>query len=223
MNSTASPISDLSGLRGRYEQPLLAYINERLSPVDWRRGPDIARMAWAESVGSLSLAPDVGMEDDLPAWLAAAARRAIRSYLSPTPQEDGIPKATSAVSAQDRQILHALTALSRTTPGRRRLVRDCAEQYLSQVDRQRLPVGYDQPISTDWANRADAHRMRHGDQFARMLGISCRPGDRHLPATARAVIAAVDAPVEQLVDIAQRTGDPAGVAVAHVVSRQPAA
>ncbi|MFE3770837.1 hypothetical protein [Streptomyces sp. NPDC059122] len=75
----------LSGLRDLYERPLLAYINDRVSPLDWCRGRHIARMAWAEAVGSLHLAPDTGMEDGLPAWLAAAARRTIRGYLAPSP------------------------------------------------------------------------------------------------------------------------------------------
>ncbi|WP_331759889.1 hypothetical protein OG422_31125 (plasmid) [Streptomyces sp. NBC_01525] len=117
-----------------------------------------------------------------------------------------------------RQARHALTALARTTPGRRRLIRDCAETYLSQVERRALPVGYDQPITSDVANRVDAYRMRGGSQFARMLGVSCRPANEDLPATARAVIAALDAPVDALTAVAIRTQDPAGTAVAWIVA-----
>jgi hypothetical protein len=124
--------------------------------------------------------------------------------------------------AQARQIAHALAALARTTPGRRRFIQAAAEEYLSQVDRRVLPRGYDMPIATEAGNRADAYRMRRGWTVAQMLGIACRPSDRHLPATARAVLAAIDAPVQQLTAAATATGQPLLVAVLHVALPRPA-
>jgi hypothetical protein len=117
-----------------------------------------------------------------------------------------------------RQTSHALTALANMTPGRRRLIAACAEAYLAQVDRRVLPMGYDQPIFTDAGNRGDAYRMRRGEQFAQMLGISCRPANADLPATARAVLAAIDSPVRNLTAAAVESGDPIGVAVAYLVA-----
>ncbi|MFF0629814.1 hypothetical protein [Streptomyces sp. NPDC004296] len=130
---------------------------------------------------------------------------------------------SAAVPAPSRQTRHALTALARTTPARRRLIRTCAEEYLSQIDRHRLPMGYGQPMLYDPANRSDAYRMRRGAQLAGMLGISCRPDDKDLPETARAVVAAVDATVHELTAVAHCIGDPVGIAVAYVVAavRQP--
>lgn len=117
-----------------------------------------------------------------------------------------------------RQTSHALTALANMSPGRRRLIAACAEAYLAQVDRRVLPMGYDQPIHTDAGNRGDAYRMRRGEQFAQMLGISCRPANADLPATARAVLAAVDEPVVELTNAANATGHPFGVALLHLIT-----
>jgi hypothetical protein len=114
---------------------------------------------------------------------------------------------------QTRQTRHALTALTHTTPGRRRIIQAAADNYLSQIDRRRLPVGYNQPIIDDRANHADAYRMRQGDTFARMLGIACHPADEHLPDTARAVLATIDAPVRELTAAAYASGQPVLVAV----------
>ncbi|MEV8402602.1 hypothetical protein [Streptomyces niveus] len=113
------------------------------------------------------------------------------------------------MSAQTR---HALTALASTTPGRRRFIEAAAEEYLSQVDRRRLPVGYHRAIPSDRANRTDAYRMRGGHQFARLLGIACHPTDEHLPGTARAVLAEIAAPIRQLTDAATASGQPTLVA-----------
>ncbi|MFJ1695686.1 hypothetical protein ACIOHC_11130 [Streptomyces sp. NPDC088252] len=120
------------------------------------------------------------------------------------------------ITSDQRQTQHALTALAHTTYGRRRLIATCAEEYLAQIDRLRLPVGYSSPITDDRGNRADAYRMRRGDQFARMLGIACHPSDEHLPATARAVLDIVDAPVRQLTAAATATGQPHLVAALHI-------
>jgi len=122
-----------------------------------------------------------------------------------------------STTPQDRQIRHALNALARTTPGRRRAIQAAAENYLSQINRHRLPVGYNQPIPDDRINRADAYRMRQGSTLTRMLGISCHPTDEHLPATARAVLAAIDAPIRHLANAATTTGEPVTVAVAYLV------
>ncbi|MEU2346032.1 hypothetical protein ACFRAA_33305 [[Kitasatospora] papulosa] len=67
----------------RYERPLLAFVNAHLEAVDHRRGPELARLAWSSALGSLRLAADSGMERDLPAWLATAARRIVREETSP--------------------------------------------------------------------------------------------------------------------------------------------
>ncbi|MEU9000515.1 hypothetical protein [Streptomyces sp. NPDC048551] len=116
-----------------------------------------------------------------------------------------------------RQLDHALTALARTTPGRRRYIAEAATQYLAQVDHKILPVGYDTPIYGDWANRADAFEMRGGRTVAAMLGLAVRPADEYLPATARAIISAIDAPVDELVEAAYATGAPVAVALLHLV------
>ncbi|MFI7315165.1 hypothetical protein [Streptomyces hygroscopicus] len=120
-----------------------------------------------------------------------------------------------AAPAPARQIRHALTALAHTTPGRRRVIQAAAEDYLAQIDRRRLPVGYNRAILSDHDNRADAYRMRRGQTFARMLGLAVHPADEHLPDTARAALEAIDAPVRQLTAAATASGQPLLVAVAH--------
>ncbi|MFZ4264467.1 hypothetical protein [Streptomyces arboris] len=115
------------------------------------------------------------------------------------------------------QTRHALTALTTLTPGRRRVVQAAAEEYLSQIDRRRLPMGYDVPIADDRHNRGDAYRMRRGDVVARVLGISCQPSDVRFPDTVRAVLAAVDAPVDRLAERAVLTGQPVAVALLHLI------
>ncbi|MFF6940447.1 hypothetical protein [Streptomyces lavendulae] len=120
-------------------------------------------------------------------------------------------------SPAQRQLDHALTMLARTTPGRRRYIADAAATYLAQVDYRRLPVGYDQPIYGDWANRADAFEMRGGATVAAMLGLAVRPADEHFPATVRAILDAVNAPVDRLIQAARTTGAPAAVALLHLV------
>lgn len=125
----------------------------------------------------------------------------------------------SSTDPQVRQVRHALTALSRASIGRQRLIRHAATAYLSQIDRAKLPLGYDRPIYDDDSNRSDAFRMRHGDLLAKLLGIACRPSDRHLPATARAVLAELDAPVRQLTETARATGQPHVVAALHLLAR----
>lgn len=122
------------------------------------------------------------------------------------------------VDAQTRQIRHALTALASTTLGRRLVIQTAAEEYLSQVDRRMLPMGYDQPIVYDAGNRSDAFRMRRGNTFASMLGLAVRPSDEYLPDTARTVLAAINATVDQLTDAAHRTGSPGGVATLYVLT-----
>ncbi|MFI2084344.1 hypothetical protein ACH43Y_28795 [Streptomyces rubiginosohelvolus] len=124
------------------------------------------------------------------------------------------PAATTAITRQTR---HALIVLATLTPGRRHIIQVAAEGYLSQVDRRRLPVGYTRPITDDRDNRADAYRMLGGDTLTRMLGISCRPDDARLPDTARTVLATVSAPVDRLIARAATTGQPATVALLHIL------
>jgi len=130
--------------------------------------------------------------------------------------DDALRRARTA--DQNRQIRHALTALAATTPSRRGFIARAAADYLSQVDRRRLPVGYREPIFDDRSNRADAYRMRGGDTLARMLGLAVRPSDEHLPATARAVLAATNANVDRLTEAAHRTGAPGAVATLYVLT-----
>lgn len=117
-----------------------------------------------------------------------------------------------------RQIRHALTALTHTTPARRHTIAAAAADYLSQIDHHRLPVGYRAPITDERTNRIDAYRMRRGHQFARMLGLGVRPDDAHLPATARAVLDQLDAPVIRLTAAAETTGAPGVVALLHILT-----
>ncbi|MEU0990465.1 hypothetical protein [Streptomyces sp. NPDC005953] len=116
-----------------------------------------------------------------------------------------------------RLVQHAVTAYTRTTPGRQAVVLRHAEGYLAQVDRRTLPVGYDMPILDDSANAADAWRMRRGTLLARLLGLSVRSTDCAFPAAVRAVVAHADAPVHRLMVRASRTGQPAAVALVHLV------
>ncbi|MEV0917866.1 hypothetical protein AB0I93_26860 [Streptomyces sp. NPDC049967] len=121
--------------------------------------------------------------------------------------------------ADSPQARHARAALATTAPGRRRVIQAAAEEYLSQIERRRLPVGYDRPIGDDRQNRADAYQMRRGETFARMLGIACRPSDTDLPNTARAVLAELTAPVAELTARAVATGQPAAIALLHLAVR----
>ncbi|WP_329046682.1 hypothetical protein [Streptomyces sp. NBC_01422] len=66
-----------------YARPLLAFVNAHLELADHKRGPELARLAWASALGSLDVASDAGMEGDLPAWLANAVRRIVREQTSP--------------------------------------------------------------------------------------------------------------------------------------------
>lgn len=124
---------------------------------------------------------------------------------------------TGQTAHTTRQTRHALAMLATTTPGRRRAIHAAAKEYLSQIDRRQLPMGYDVPITDDRHNRGDAYRMRRGDVFARMLGISCSASDPQLPDTARAALAAISVPVDQLSARAEATGQPAAVAFLHLL------
>ncbi|WP_405699115.1 hypothetical protein OG209_05335 [Streptomyces sp. NBC_01383] len=152
--------------------------------------------------------------DNTPALTPAdIAAHEASSYVSPAR-----PPVTIDGTAQTR---HALAMLATTAPGRRRVIQAAAEEYLSQIERRRLPLGWNIPITDDRYNRVDAYRMRRGEVFARMLGISCQPSDAQLPDTARAVLAAIDATPQHLADLAQVTGQPALVALLHLVGATP--
>ncbi|MCX5587569.1 hypothetical protein [Streptomyces erythrochromogenes] len=119
-----------------------------------------------------------------------------------------------------RQLDHALTALARMSPGLRRYTAEAAQEYLDQIDGRRLPMGYDRPFGPglEAANRADAFRMRRGNTVAAMLGLAVQPADKHFPTTLRAIVTAVDAPVDRLVETARTTGAPAAVALVHLLA-----
>jgi hypothetical protein len=116
-----------------------------------------------------------------------------------------------------RQLDHALTALAATTPGRRRYIAAQAERYLAQVERRRRPAGYRRDYRSDVMNRRDAFEIRGGATVAAMLGLSVRPSDAQFPRTARAIINAVNAPVDRLTEAAHTTGAPAAVALIHIL------
>jgi hypothetical protein len=118
-----------------------------------------------------------------------------------------------------RQLDHALTALAHMSPGLRRYTAEAAREYLDQIDGRRLPLGYDRPFPTwDGArNRADAYRMRRGNTVAAMLGLAVQPWDPNFPTTLRAIVTAVDAPVDRLMQAAHTTGAPAAVALVHLL------
>ncbi|MER6123039.1 hypothetical protein ABT173_10215 [Streptomyces sp. NPDC001795] len=67
----------------RFERPLLAFVNSLLSPVDYQHGPELARMAWSEALGSLRITIEAGKEGDIPVWLADTVRRVVRERTSP--------------------------------------------------------------------------------------------------------------------------------------------
>lgn len=169
----------------------------------------------AEARGGWVVALDRKAEDAL--FQAYAAR--IQPKAEPAaPGVDVEPK-LSATPAR-RQLDHALTALARTTPGRRRYIAEAAQEYLDQIDGRRLPVGYALPFPTALAddNRADAFRMRRGWTVAAMLGLAVQPHNEHFPTTMRAIVTAVSAPVDQLVEAAHTTGAPAVVALVHLLA-----
>ncbi|MFJ1751159.1 hypothetical protein ACIOJD_33765 [Streptomyces sp. NPDC088116] len=83
MNVTRYPAVSPAAVFEQVRTPLLAYVHNRLSQIDWPEAETFARMAWADAVGQLRLAADTGMEDGIPSWLAAAARRVIREQTSP--------------------------------------------------------------------------------------------------------------------------------------------
>ncbi|MFE4018559.1 hypothetical protein ACFXPZ_14215 [Streptomyces sp. NPDC059101] len=236
--------TEVADLHARYSAAVAAHVADRLAEAgvdSTDASDDVTQEVWLQVCRQLHV-PD-GRD------LIRIADRAVDEFLSeqraireepaglrpqgmpvkPHPEYViAVSEPTSAATAatapgHSRQTRHALTALARTTPARRRLIRTCAEEYLSQIDRHRLPMGYGQPMLYDPANRADAYRMRRGAQLAGMLGISCRPDDKDLPETARAVVAAVDATVHELTAVAHCVGDPVGIAVAYVVAavRQP--
>lgn len=73
-----------------YQQLLLTYVNNRLTPVDWPYAEQLVRNTWTLALGTLHPATESGMEEGIPSWLAAAARQVIREYLAPyaTPAPD---------------------------------------------------------------------------------------------------------------------------------------
>ncbi|MFF8412857.1 hypothetical protein [Streptomyces omiyaensis] len=114
----------------------------------------------------------------------------------------------------DRHVRHALDRLKAARATRRRLIEAAAIEYLSQVHRHRLPVGYSQPIGDDRQNRADAFHMRRGDLLAQLLGLSTSPDSPHLPVVAQAVLTELDATARQLVEYAALAKTPAAPAAA---------
>ncbi|MEU8623271.1 hypothetical protein [Streptomyces sp. NPDC048669] len=143
------------------------------------------------------------------------------AYLTTAQTSADHPAPMSSADAATPQARHALAMLATTAPGRRRVIQAAAEEYLSQIDGHRLPVGWNQPITDDRYNRVDAYRMRQGGTFARMLGIACQPSDAQLPDTARAILAAIDATPQRLADLARVTGQPGLVALLHLVGATP--
>lgn len=133
-----------------------------------------------------------------------------------TPAETAVEPRQSATPAR-RQLDHALTTLATASPGRRRYIAEAAEQYLAQVERRRRPYGYRRDYRNDTMNRRDAFEMRGGATIAAMLGLAVRPSDPQFPATARAIVTAVNAPVDRLVETAHTTGAPAAVALLHLL------
>lgn len=150
---------------------------------------------------------------------------------SGTPHADGwdnrpaIPRIpTQRPASPDSLTQHALTALARQTPGKRRLTAAWATNYLAQVDGTAgstwAGTYYDPPTTSPGAHRwhrADAYEHRHGNLMARALGIPVRPNDARLPAVARAVIAEVERTVDTLTERATTTGQPAAVALLHIL------
>lgn len=83
------------------ERPLLAYINSRLNHVDYRRGPELARLAWATALGTLTPSTETGMEEDIPVWLARAARRVLRERTSPTHHAQSLTTVKRTIALTD--------------------------------------------------------------------------------------------------------------------------
>ncbi|ONK09263.1 hypothetical protein [Streptomyces sp. MP131-18] len=98
-----------------------------------------------------------------------------------------------------RQEAHAVSAVRRTGDARRTRIRFYAEFYLRGLAR---------------GHRAADARDMWGTDLVRLLGVA-RPVD--LPALARAVLAELDARVDRLTAAAEATGQPALVALAHML------
>ncbi|MFE9137828.1 hypothetical protein [Streptomyces sp. NPDC007355] len=103
----------------------------------------------------------------------------------------------------DRKTRHALTALTRTSHGRRRIIHRAATRYLTA----------DTHTTED---RLHALIWHGGDTLIRMLGLGIHSTDPRLPDIARTVLDHLDAPVRQLTAYATTTGQPALIATAHV-------
>ncbi|MFH8581686.1 hypothetical protein [Streptomyces zaomyceticus] len=103
----------------------------------------------------------------------------------------------------DRKTLHALTALTHTTHGRRRIIHRAATRYLAT-----------QPHDPDSCRHA--YVWAEGDTLARMLGLAIHPTDTALPGIARTVLDRLDTPTRQLTAYATTTGQPQLIALAHI-------
>jgi hypothetical protein len=78
------PAVVLAALRQQHQDALLTYLTERVPPADWCRVETLADQAWAYALEHADLAtPGSEPGTDLPVWLAATARIAIRRHLTP--------------------------------------------------------------------------------------------------------------------------------------------
>ncbi|MBW1603566.1 hypothetical protein JJV70_15935 [Streptomyces sp. JJ66] len=83
---TVTPLALLSAVCRPHEPALLAYINNRLQPTEWRRCDQLARRVWEYALAHADMsAPGWDTDAGLPVWLAAAARTVIRRHLTPGP------------------------------------------------------------------------------------------------------------------------------------------
>ncbi|MFE2323605.1 hypothetical protein ACFXD5_06725 [Streptomyces sp. NPDC059385] len=225
---TAEPIAEWQDLPA--EHPLACLKNRhavtapyntinvliRLGLVEKATAPE-----WGQQINALTPAGETiatSLEEGGPLVSLTDISHAVETVRSTAPASQQTAPAGVRTPAR-RQLDHALTALARTTPGRRRYIAEAATEYLDQIDGRRLPMGYDRPFppALAAANRSDAFRMRRGDTVAAMLGLAVQPSDPNFPTTLRAIVTAVDTRVDRLVQAAHTTSAPAAIALAHIL------
>ncbi|MEU5976294.1 hypothetical protein [Streptomyces sp. NPDC047315] len=138
--------------------------------------------------------------------------------MSPSSQTSAVVS-TAPQSPQPPLVLVALAAYDGASGDVRADVLALAGPYLEQVDGRRRPLGYDHgrtlagPVAL-----IDAYRMR-GAELVSLLGLQLGADDAPfvLPEVARAIVAAAEAPVEALTARATVTGQPAAIALLHLI------
>ncbi|MER7046749.1 hypothetical protein [Streptomyces jumonjinensis] len=112
---------------------------------------------------------------------ADLAAHAAASHVRPT---------VTVIPGDFRLTRHAITAWTRTSPGRQQLIIDLAEQYLAQIDRPAIPGLHDTSASSTTRNRIYAYDLHDGQTITHHLGLSgIHPATGQLATICRALVA----------------------------------